>query len=129
MKFEHQYDPTSPKITVEVSNDATVDEAMEAFTDFLLAVGYTPDSIDECLVELGTESIVTEAPWAPPTPKTPYEPYRHKTTTPIPAISWCSNCNQTTIDHILPYDSSITRCCERCGNPKARLGDTREITC
>jgi len=41
MKFEYQFDASSHKVAVELGGDVIVSEALEAFTTFLRAAGYS----------------------------------------------------------------------------------------
>lgn len=38
--FEYQFDDKSPKVSMELSPESTIDEAIEAFEAFLRAAGY-----------------------------------------------------------------------------------------
>lgn len=40
MKFSYQFDANSPKVTVELSPECNLDDALTSFGDFLLAAGY-----------------------------------------------------------------------------------------
>lgn len=40
MKFTHQYDDDKPEIIMHVHREASLDEAIQAFEDFLRACGY-----------------------------------------------------------------------------------------
>ena len=50
-RFIHEYPelPEEFRIEVSLSADVTVDEVVQAFKQFLLAVGYHPDSVQEVL--------------------------------------------------------------------------------
>jgi predicted dienelactone hydrolase len=56
MKFEHQYDANSAKVTVEVPKNADIHEVMEAFYGFLVCCTYHPKTIQGGLQEL-TETL------------------------------------------------------------------------
>lgn len=43
MKFEYQFDAEHPKVTIELSPEATLSEAVEQFEAFLKAAGYSFD--------------------------------------------------------------------------------------
>ncbi len=49
MKFEHQYDSTSPKISIELDRDANVHEVVETFVSFLKACTFGEQIIIEGL--------------------------------------------------------------------------------
>ena len=51
IKFESQYDEDSPKVTMYLHSDSTLDEVTEVFERFLRAMGYHFD---------GTVDIVEE---------------------------------------------------------------------
>lgn len=41
MQFIYQFEKSSPKIMVEISSQATLNDVLDAFEDFLLASGYS----------------------------------------------------------------------------------------
>lgn len=47
MRFEHQYDETTSKITMELDRDADLDEVRDEFRIFLFACGFAQSSIDK----------------------------------------------------------------------------------
>ena len=40
MKFEYQFDETSPKVTLEMTPQSSLSEVFVAFREFLLGAGY-----------------------------------------------------------------------------------------
>lgn len=48
-KFTHQRDAGGPLTSMELPSDANIDEVVDAFSHFLLAVGYHPDNIKDAL--------------------------------------------------------------------------------
>lgn len=50
MKFTFQYEEGLPKIEICVEKDANISKVINAFSSFLLAVGYHPENVEE---ELG----------------------------------------------------------------------------
>ncbi len=63
MKFEHQYDANSTKITVEVPKGADIHEVMEAFYGFLVCCTFHHNSIQrglQGLTETLDESLKTD---------------------------------------------------------------------
>jgi len=43
MKWTHQYDPSEPRVEMEVHMDSTLSEVLIAFETFLKAIGYHID--------------------------------------------------------------------------------------
>lgn len=48
-KFTHQRDAGGPLTTMELPSDANIEAVVDAFSRFLLAVGYRPDTIKDAL--------------------------------------------------------------------------------
>ena len=51
MKFTYVAENKIRKCTVEVPNDAGIEEIVDAFKSFLLMIGYHPDTIKEAFGE------------------------------------------------------------------------------
>jgi Tat protein secretion system quality control protein TatD with DNase activity len=47
MKFLHQYDKNSPLIEVTLHSDSGIEEVIESFKQFLIAVGFHPNTVKE----------------------------------------------------------------------------------
>jgi hypothetical protein len=55
MKFEHQYDESSPKIVIELDKDSRFSDVLDAFVRFSTAVTYNESTIEECIIALADE--------------------------------------------------------------------------
>jgi len=100
MKFEHQYDESSPKITVEVDKDSPFPELLDAFVSFSTAITYSKDTIEGCIKDLAdsydTECYIDVSNFT-----------NGKLSTPV---SFCSNCKLDTPTKITANGSICAEC-------------------
>jgi hypothetical protein len=49
MTFMSQYEEYAPTVTIEVHEDANIEELLESFVTFAVATGYSKDAVDAAI--------------------------------------------------------------------------------